>query len=488
MSALDTKVSYTRVLSDFASGQRYDDLPAEVVEAAKRILLDTIGCAAGSYRFARQQMLLDVARELGGRPQATIWGQGDKVSAPVAAFVNAEAANALDADETLRLGTHVGGVIAASSFAAAERTGASGKDLLNAIATGYEVAIRVGYSMVMAKIAGEDVEASPVHGLGYAAIGGAVASGLLHGLKGERLADTIGIAAALCPSPVGGKMGSELRLSSLKVNPKMGLAHSAVLAAIMAQRGFNGDRTILEGEKGFWRFQGGLGLDGDLITRGLGQQWWILESSVKPYPACRYIHHSLDLLYKTMREHKIGFDDIEAVTVAISPKRKRLLYPSYDLEKDQSDPATLVNLQFNTPYLLAVAALGVKPGPAWYAPELLLDPRIRAFMARVRIQAHPGSVLEEIRATKEEPGGKSKTSITSLSLTAKGRTFAEETEYAVGEPYFPHTRFTDAQLVDKFNIFCDGVLPSGKVEQAAAAVFGLERLINVSGLAALLAP
>ena len=37
-------------LSTFSAGLQYDDLPAEVVEQAKRFLLDAVGCAYAAYK------------------------------------------------------------------------------------------------------------------------------------------------------------------------------------------------------------------------------------------------------------------------------------------------------------------------------------------------------------------------------------------------------------------------------------------------------
>jgi len=89
-------------LADFAHEVRFEDLPAEVVAETKRLILDAVGCGLGGVATDKGKWALTFARKFfAGQPQSTVMGFGDRLSAPGAAFVNAELINALDYDAAL---------------------------------------------------------------------------------------------------------------------------------------------------------------------------------------------------------------------------------------------------------------------------------------------------------------------------------------------------------------------------------------------------
>src|SRR5215207_8639177 len=88
--------SVTETLANFSAGLQYDDLPVEVTHETKRLLLDTVACGLGGLELDKGRMALGLARQAGGRPEATIIGTRDKAPAAMAAFVNGELMNGLD--------------------------------------------------------------------------------------------------------------------------------------------------------------------------------------------------------------------------------------------------------------------------------------------------------------------------------------------------------------------------------------------------------
>ncbi|MDD5095082.1 MAG: MmgE/PrpD family protein [Dehalococcoidia bacterium] len=313
--------SYAQRLSDFVEGTEFEDLPVEVVDYTKRIILDTLGCAIGGYTLNRSKLIVDVARELGGKPESSILVTGDRVSSSAAAFANADMANALDADDTFLNYTHFANVVLADALAVAERVGANGKDLILAVALGFDVAARISLSLTFAELAenGPRLKIGQVTGMGYITIGGAVAAGKLLALDRFKMADAIGIAGSICPSPAVGKLGRSPRWTSQKYAPYMIMGLSGTLAALLAAKGYHGDRTILDGDVGFWRFQGATSCASEFMANDLGSKWWILETSVKPYPNCRYTHPGLDIFLSLMEEQQLNSANIESVTVSVNP-------------------------------------------------------------------------------------------------------------------------------------------------------------------------
>src|SRR5437763_1329667 len=136
-------------LAEFTATLRYEQLPPDVVEESKRLLIDSIGCALGGLSHPKGTIGVEYARLMGaGAPgaQASIFGTADRVSTVAAAFANGELINALDFDAILPPG-HVSPYVLPGALAVAEAGHASGKDVLCAVALSHEMSNRIGKSM-----------------------------------------------------------------------------------------------------------------------------------------------------------------------------------------------------------------------------------------------------------------------------------------------------------------------------------------------------
>src|SRR5688572_25223635 len=125
-------------LAALAAGMRYEELPAEAVHEAKRLILDTVGCAAGGYHGAPCAGVR--ARGLGGRPEATVIGQRERTSCTLATLVNGTMLRYLDVNDYYfgRDPAHASGNLAAA-LAVAERERLGGRDLILGLVIGYEI-------------------------------------------------------------------------------------------------------------------------------------------------------------------------------------------------------------------------------------------------------------------------------------------------------------------------------------------------------------
>src|SRR3990172_8235203 len=144
-TARSSELQPTRALAEFAASLSYDDLPAEVMDVTKRMILDSLGTALAATTLGDGcKESMSVMRELGGKPESTILGIGEKVSAPNAAFANGALVHALNYDP---IGTHVGhlGVVClAAPLAMAEAVGrVTGRELLTASVVACEITARV---------------------------------------------------------------------------------------------------------------------------------------------------------------------------------------------------------------------------------------------------------------------------------------------------------------------------------------------------------
>src|SRR6185436_8881655 len=134
----------TRALARHAVALRYEALPVPLVELIKQCVLDTLGVAIGASGLAPEaQLVAGYVRDMGGKPESTLWGYGDKAPAPWAAFVNGSLGHMLDYDD-VGAGGHVGIATVPVAFAVAEKLGGvSGRELITAIAAGTDLHTRL---------------------------------------------------------------------------------------------------------------------------------------------------------------------------------------------------------------------------------------------------------------------------------------------------------------------------------------------------------
>ncbi len=153
--------------ANFATETRFEALPAHVVEESKRVLLDSLGCALGGLSHSKGTIGVEYARLQGpgtSGAQASILGTRERVSAIAAGFANAELINALDFDALLPPG-HVSPYVIPGALAFAEAVGASGKDLLCAVAIAHELSNRMGKGLdYLRDIKDGKLSSPPVHG------------------------------------------------------------------------------------------------------------------------------------------------------------------------------------------------------------------------------------------------------------------------------------------------------------------------------------
>jgi len=473
----------TEVLAQFVVNTTFEDLPDKVIHEVKRNLLDTMGCALGGLATDIGYEVLTLARNLGGKPESTILGTGEKTSSALASYVNARSANALDADETFPIPTHFANATMGASLAIGEREESSGKELITAYAIGYELASRIGVGMrpplflKSKEVQGYTQYYTPGVFIVFGALG--AASKLLD-LNANQVQQAIGIAGANCPIPVHGKWSEATILPTLKYADAGWCAQLGVTASLMADIGTTGYETILDGEH-FWRAYGIEDCDFEGITRHLGKEWHILGTTYKPWPSCRYTHYPLWLFLKIKEGNNLSPEDIEKVTIRMGHMGTAARF------KNQS-PIGAITCQFNHPHIIAMGAFDVEPGPMWYSRQTMEDRRIIDFRKRVEVQYDPE--LAKIDLPSEKIIWKLPTSI---EVHTKGKVLRGHTEYTKGDPWTEETYFTDEELKKKFLVLASSVFRGSEkwyeqMDSVVDLVFKAERLEGVDELCNLLSP
>jgi len=248
--AAGDNMGVTRELARFVAKARYEDLSPAAVQAAKTSLLNILGnCIAGNQTRIGA-MHVDMAKALGGGlAHATIVGDGARVSVPAAAFANGNLAFALDYEDTVKYVTHPGFITTASGLAIGEFCRSSGRDLILAMALGYEVVARIGLAMQPTPERGK-----LVFGEQYHPFAAAVTAGKLLGLDEEHMDVAFGVAGTYASVPSAYKYFGVVAETRPLREVKLGwgwMCMAGTMAALSAQRGFRGGLGVLDGERGF---------------------------------------------------------------------------------------------------------------------------------------------------------------------------------------------------------------------------------------------
>ena len=368
----DTDLCYR--FADHIVGTRFDKLPIDAVEGAKKSILDTLGVilAAGGMEPAVRGVI-DFAKEGGGAPECSVLGFGGRLPAVMAAFANGAMAHCLDYDDQTPWGQHSGSSILPAVFAVCERQVArgghvAGRDMIAAIAVGQDLFHRLIPNVGWRK----DWNFSTVVGV-YCAT---AACAHLLGLSREQVANAFGIASmqSCGTMAVINATGSDLRALYAGFP-----ARGAVTAALLAEKGVSGVPTIFEGEFGIFAMYFGNQYDRSKIVDGLGTSYSGGRTLYKQWPAVGTSHSHVHATIGLVRDHGIEPSRIDQIRVFVGDYHRLMCEP---LDTRRA-PTTLVEAKFSLPYLVAVAAARGAMQLADFTPEALRDPEVLAMACKV---------------------------------------------------------------------------------------------------------
>jgi 2-methylcitrate dehydratase PrpD len=482
--------NYTSALADFAAKSAYNNLPSEIIHETKRLILDVIACCLGACSSETGNVAIRAAKSIwGSGGESTIIGSRIKSSIAGAAFTNGQLANAMDADECFFNFCHIAGSVFPAALAVAEGMKAGGRELLAAMAVGYEVAGRIGLSLPRAQALDGDIQKLELKGLrtndwAWQVFGAATAAGKLLGFDGPTMAHAYGIAGFNAPvADTSALKGYDTFLPMTKYSMLGTNALIGVIGALLAESGFTGNPTILDGENGFYDLIGVERLYPEMLTEKLGENWMLNGVSYKRYPACRIIHPAVDVFYELIEKNNLAPDDIQEVFCKLHPRAFGHLdkWPVDSIHDG-------LGFSFCFPMTFALAAYGVEPGPDWHSGKHVNDERVKAFAKRVRLVPDPDVLKAAFAEVGNEPRPVKKIINTLEITTVDGRVYTGSKEYARGDPWDAGLRFNDEDLADKVRVYGKAVLRTEKIEALIRAVYELEKIKNLQKLCDLLIP
>ncbi len=451
------ELTTTRALARFVANARYEDLPGDIVSAARQYILDSFGCQIGGATMPHAQIALGLFTEMGGTPESTMLATGQRTAAPLAGYVNGALANALDFDDCYLDIAHPAATIVPAALAIAERVNASGKELLNAVVVGYEVSLRICDAIRPSR---ERHRIGPTMAT-WQIFGAAVAAAKLLGLDERQVMWTFGHAGVSAPVPSRLKNGlyPEARPFSQIKNNFGWATMGGIVAALLASRGLPGNLTMFDTDENFAVMAGSDRCDHARFTAGLGSEFLMPITGLKRYGACRQTHSTLDAVTELIARHDIDPTQVESILVAST----RGIHKNFDVRS----PASVVDAQFSIPPLVALTLAGHSPANG-IAMDRLADPLVRQLISKVEVGHDP----DADRIFAEERHIPATVTVT----MANGEVLRHTQRAPSGDP---EHRLTAAEVEAKFRQLSAPIASPERIEHIIDFVDGLERVESV---------
>jgi len=441
--------SISRQIAEFAVNLKFEDLPDNVVHEVKRFLYDSIGCAYGGYHTRDVNILRDIYHEMGGAPEATLIGFGDKIPAVNATLVNSLMIRALDFNDIYwkEDPSHPSDLIPAA-LCAGEKTDVSMKEAIVAIVLAYE------FEQRLCEFAVPGVRERKWHHATLTQFVSPIAAGKVFGLSTDQMVNAIGISGSHNHT-IGCPTAGKLTMMKNTVDPMA--VQSGVLAALMARKGYSGTEAVFEGKEGLMDV---FGPDWamDKLIGNLGEKFKILECGMKAFPTEALTHTHLSAVLKAVTENDVSYDRIKEVTITTIARACDILFDSHKYRPDSRETA-----DHSLPYCVAAALVDHQITTETFSDEKLKDKRIWQVIDKIK-----GEASEEFE--KMFPAKQPSRVVVE---TTDGKRYEEYLEYPKGDPREPMTM---DDLEAKFNALSASLLNEARQREIKEVVFGCDKL------------
>jgi 2-methylcitrate dehydratase PrpD len=447
----DEGAGATRTLAAYGAALRFEDIPPEAVQRAKDCITDAVATIVYGADLPWSRIIIDYARKTGsGGGRSQILGAGARAVQPaMAALAQGAMAHAFELDNLTKpdSGGHPGAVLFSTGLAMAQDRGLGGRALLTALVAGAEVMIRIGYATLHT-----DEERGFHAPSSVGPFGGAVTVGHLLGFDAARMTEALGIAGS-CSGGLLAFAHSGDGAMVKRFNLGRG-AEGGVVAASLAESGFTGPSTVIEGEGGFLRAFCPK-WDAAPLTQGLGHDFKTMTIMIKRYACHITAHTPVEAMLDLRQQYRFGPDAIAAIAIAGSPRMATV--------NNIPAPRDALLAQFSIPFCVALAMVRDPVDPRSFDADVVKDQQILALAQRVTMSAAPGQSNTELAST--------------VTVTLKdGRSVSQHVTAFTGTPERPLDR---AGLRQKFML-----LTKAHPEPAMAQLFDrLQQIENEPDLA-----
>ncbi|NIM19853.1 MAG: MmgE/PrpD family protein [Candidatus Latescibacteria bacterium] len=442
----------TESLAGFAAGLRYDDLPDEAIAAGKHFIFDTLGCALGGLKQEDPSIYAQVLKFLGGNPQATILGTGEKASLVQATLMNSLLVRVMEYNDIYwsQDPSHPSGLIPVA-LAVGEYNGKSGLDTMVAIIIAYDIEMR------LCDFAKPGIRERGWHHATLTQLASPFVAGKLLDLTPLQMVNAAGISGS-CHCSMGAVTAGKLTMMKNTVDP---LASAAgVEAALLAKEGYTGPEHVIDGKEGLMQVLGD-SWDENAVLDGLGERFKIAECGMKAYPTEALTHAPITATLRIVRENKLKPEDIRAVWVKTIARAADILS-----DPTKYDPKSKETADHSLPYCLAAALARGKVTPEEFTEENINASDIRRFLPMIRVEADDS--YEALFPIKQP---------TLVAIeTVSGERFEAYVEYPKGHPRMPMEK---EELLQKFSVLASPEMS----EQRIGSIYDLvQRFENLDSL------
>jgi 2-methylcitrate dehydratase PrpD len=440
------KENVSRQLGEFAFRTKYEDLPEEVVEYTKFLLLKTVaGILAGSIKPSGKKMAkLIKAKKLPS--EVGVIGGGFRTSLWEAVFLNAFFSHTSELEDD-RV-DEIGGIswdiaLIPLLLPLAEKLRISGEKMLEALVTGLEVHVRT------CRFSPGHLAQTVVPG----AIGPAAGAAKALGLNFHQFTNALGLAVSGVPLWLG-SYGTDAHFFESAISCMHGM-----MAAEMAKMGLSGNADVA---KYLTQYLGADRVHPEKIVEDLGKRWMLMEICVKKYPVCFTMHRQIDIIIALKKKYNLSFDEVKLIEIYAKRSREEIC--------NRPDPKNEGDIQFSFQHNLALAMLYGDVPLAYITPEAVEDRNLEN--ARRKVQFVPAYSPAETGSHMQDPAHV-------VVKMKDGRTFTEDRLYPIGHPKDP---LTPAQIQELFNKFTKRILTKREVEVTSRTILNLERQKNITEL------
>jgi 2-methylcitrate dehydratase len=453
------KETITAAMSRWAAGLRFEQLSSEAVHQAKRLLLDSLGCALGGYLQHDVKIALAVLDEIAGDGPATVIGSGKRVDPVSASLANALMIRCMDYNDIYwkQDPSHPSDIFPAA-LACCERARSNGKELIVGLVLGHE------FEMRLCEAAFPGIRERGWHLATLTAFAAPIVAGRALHLTWEQIQHATGISASR-HCTLGAVTAGKLTMMKNTVDPMA--TQSGVLAALLAEKGYTGPEHVIDGKEGLthvfkpdWKL--------NLLTDGLGETWRITQCGMKAFPTEALTHTAISAVLDLVKSNDLHPDNVQKVQI-------RSLARAADILSDPSkyDPRSKETADHSLPYVIAAALVDRQVTPAQFTTAKIMDPKIREQLQKVEVVADPE--IEKVFPALQRV-------IVHID-TRDGRSFNKQLDFPKGDPRNP---LTDSDIEEKFSALADDVLTRTAQQRVQDAVWNLEHVDSVAELMALM--
>lgn len=452
--------SITDSFSGFIYETKFKQLPKRVIDTTKTLMLDTIGVGLAGREAPGCDEALHIFESFGGKEEATLFGSNNKkIPSLAAAFINSMFCHALDFDDTLdEAAIHTFINVLPSAFSIAERVGKiSGKELLTALAVGGEICCRLALATITPQ--------KWVRTATCGSFGAAAASSKVLGLSKDKIINALGIVYSQTSGNLQCLYDGGL---TKRMQPALS-ARAGVLSALLAEKGVTGAREVFEGENGFYRLYEEGNYIKDKCIKELGNEYNLLDISIKPYPCCRMTHSSIDTALKLKRKHNIVFNDVEKIEILVSKIVKDTVGREFEIGENPQ-----VNAQFSIPYTVTCALKNDELFIEHFEKEYVCKPVWNRICGKVQVFQDETLDPRDINVSEIK-----------IYLN-NGDLLTEKTDVIKGHPLNPLTMDEVINKFEKCARHLNKATDSAIIEAIIDKVMNLENIDSIEQLACLL--